>query len=147
MATYSFLDTFASIYGPGGAVNLASGAGVAEEGITVEAEGDIDTQTIGADGEVMHSLHANKSGSVTLRLLKTSPINSMLSIMYATQTATSLLHGRNLITITNAITGDNIVCRDVAFKKAPSITYAKEAGMNEWTFNVGKIDRLLGVSV
>lgn len=28
--------------------------------------------TVGADGEVMHSLHAGKSGTITVTLLKTS---------------------------------------------------------------------------
>ncbi len=31
--------------------------------------------TVGADGEVMHSLHAGKSGTITVTLLKTSPVN------------------------------------------------------------------------
>jgi hypothetical protein len=30
------------------------------------------TMTVGADGEVMHSLHAGKSGTITVTLLKTS---------------------------------------------------------------------------
>ncbi len=37
--------------------------------------GPKNTMTIGADGEVMHSLHADKSGTVTVNLLKTSPTN------------------------------------------------------------------------
>ncbi|MDI8107039.1 PfkB family carbohydrate kinase, partial [Salmonella enterica subsp. enterica serovar Anatum] len=40
---------------------------------------------IGADGEVMHSLHADKSGTVTVNLLKTSPTNKKLSLAYNAQ--------------------------------------------------------------
>ena len=64
--TYSFLDTQASIQGPGGAFSIGAGAGIAEEGITVEPNVDQDTMTIGADGTGMHSLIADQSGKITV---------------------------------------------------------------------------------
>lgn len=143
-ATYSFLDTNCAIVGPGGAINLGSGAGNAEEGITIEANEDINTLTIGADGTPMHSLSANKSGVVTVRLLKTSPVNKKLAALYALQTASASLHGQNTITLATTYTQDVITCRSVAFKKATGLTYAKDAGMNEWAFDAGIIDRALG---
>ena len=142
--TYSFLDVHAAITGPGGAISLGSGAGNAEEGITIEPTGDINTMTIGADGTPMHSLHADKSGKVTVKLLKTSPINAKLSLMYAFQTSSGANHGQNTLLISNIATGDIITCRAVAFEKAPSINYAKDGGMNEWAFSAGIIDRTLG---
>ena len=144
MPTYSFLDVNASLVGPGGAINLGAGAATAEEGITIEPTEDIDTMTIGADGTPMHSLHANKSGIVTVRLLKTSPVNQQLSQMYDFQTASSATHGQNIISVSNAVSQDIITCQSVAFKRAPNITYAKDGGMNEWAFHCGIIDRLLG---
>ncbi|MBU9403923.1 DUF3277 family protein, partial [Burkholderia multivorans] len=62
MATYSFQDVTATIVGPGGAFSLGYGSANAEEGITIAQAGDKNTMTVGADGEVMHSLHADKSG-------------------------------------------------------------------------------------
>lgn len=144
MHTYSFLDVHAAIVGPGGAISLGSGAGNAEEGITIEPTEDINTMTIGADGQPMHSLHADKSGKVTVKLLKTSPINAKLSAMYAFQTSSGANHGQNTLSIANSATSDIITCRAVAFEKAPGITYAKDGGMNEWTFAAGIIDRILG---
>ena len=144
MATYSFLDVNASLVGPGGAVNLGQGAANAEEGLTVDPTEDIDTMTIGADGTPMHSLHANKSGTVTVRLLKTSPVNQKLAQMFALQRAAGANHGQNTISIANAATKDIITCQQVAFKRQPTLTYAKEGGMNEWTFNAGIIDFVLG---
>ena len=144
MSTYSFLNVNAAIVGPGGAVNLAQGAGVADEGITIDAHEDIDTMTIGADGTPMHSLHANKSGSVTIRLLKTSPVNQKLAQLYAFQTASGANHGQNTISLSNSYTQDSVTCQQVAFRKRPTLTYGKEAGMNEWTFNAGIIDFALG---
>jgi hypothetical protein len=55
------------------------------------------TMTIGADGEVMHSLHAGKSGTITVTLLKTSPVNKKLSLMYNAQSQSSALWGNNVI--------------------------------------------------
>lgn len=144
MSTYSFLDVNAAIVGPGGSVNLARGAGAAEEGITINPTEDINTMTIGADGTPMHSLHADKSGEVTIRLLKTSPVNQKLAQMYAFQTAASSSHGQNTISLANAYTQDVVTCQQVAFKRAPNLTYAKEGGFNEWVFAAGIIDRTLG---
>lgn len=146
MSTYSFLDVNAALVGPGGSVNLGNGAASSEEGITIEPTEDIDTMTIGADGSVMHSLHADKSGTVTVRLLKTSPVNEKLAQMYAYQTASGATHGQNTLSLANTATQDVVTCQQVAFKKAPSLTYAKDGGMNEWTFNAGIIDRTLGSS-
>ncbi len=144
MATYSFLDCNASIVGTGGSVSFGNGAGASEEGITIEAADDINTMTIGADGTPMHSLHANKSGHITVRLLKTSPVNQQLMMMYSVQTASAAAHGQNTISLTNNQTLDTITCSAVAFKKAPSLTYAKDGGTNEWTFDAGRVIRTLG---
>jgi len=142
-ATYSFLDVKASIKGPGGAFSLGSGAGVAEEGISIDPSEDINTMTIGADGSPMHSLHANKSGRITLHLLKTSPTNALLSNMVELQRTSSALHGVNILTISNPQTGDQITCQQVAFGKIPSNTYAKEGGTIAWEFHAGIIDQSL----
>ncbi|MDD1617321.1 MAG: DUF3277 family protein [Methylococcaceae bacterium] len=144
MATYSFLDVTAAIQGPGGSINLAAGAGSAEEGITIEAMEDKNIMTIGADGAGMHSLVANEASTVTVRLLKTSPINAQLSQMYNTQTASSANHGRNTITVRDSIRGDSITMTEVAFKKRPAINYAKEGGAVEWTFDAIKTTTVLG---
>lgn len=144
MASYSFLNVQATIAGPGGSFQLGNGAGAAEEGITVSMTEDKDTMTPGADGSVMHSLHAAKTGRVTVRLLKTSPVNQQLSLMYSLQTASSGLHGSNVIVISDTERGDVIACRQVAFAKLPDLTFAKDGGFNEWSFNAGEIDMGLG---
>jgi hypothetical protein len=141
---YSFLDVQATITGPGGSFNLGTGAGVAEEGIDIEMSEDKNTMTVGADGTPMHSLHAGNAGTVIVRILKTSPVNAKLQAMYDLQRTSSALWGNNLITINNTASGDNDGCRAVAFKKQPKNTYAKDAGINEWSFDAGFIDQILG---
>lgn len=144
MATYSFLDVSASIVGPGGAIALGSGSGAAEEGISVEYTTEADTLTIGADGTPMHGLNADKSGTITVRLLKTSPTNQQLMAMFNVQRASSSLFGNNVITIIATHGGDVTTAQSVAFKQKAGLTYAKDAGMNEWAFSCGKIDSALG---
>lgn len=144
MATYSFLSVNASIAGPGGFANLASGAAAAEEGITIEAVEDKNVMTIGADGQGQHSLIASDACTVTVRLLKTSPINAILMLMYNTQSVSAAVWGLNVITVTDS-RGDVTVCQAAAFKKKPALNYAKEAGMNEWVFDAIKANSILGV--
>ncbi|QEE24524.1 DUF3277 family protein [Rhodanobacter glycinis] len=142
--TYSFLNVQATITGPGGSFSIGNGSGTSEEGITVEMAGDKNTMTIGADGTGMHSLHADKSGTLTVRLLKTSPQNAKLMAMYDLQTADSRLHGQNVVTIVDTGSNDSTGCRGVAFKKKPTLTYAKEGQIMEWAFDAVAIDSILG---
>jgi hypothetical protein len=81
---------------------------------------------------------------VTVRLLKTSPINALLMAAYDLQSASSALWGQNIITITNTGQGDATIIQACAFKKKPQITYAKEAGMYEWTFDGIQANTVLG---
>lgn len=142
MTAYSFLDVNASIDGPGG--NFSLKGGNAEEGISIESAGDLNTMTTGADGTAMHSLSAQTSGTVTVRLLKTSPLNAQLMTMCNYQRASSARHGQNTITVRDSARGDLITCSQVAFKKDPSLTYAKDGGLLEWAFDAGGITRILG---
>ncbi|MGN5479522.1 phage structural protein [Cupriavidus basilensis] len=142
--TYSFIDVQASLVGPGAAFSLGYGSANAEEGITIAAAGDKNTMTVGADGEVMHSLHADKSGQVTVRLLKTSPVNAQLQALYDAQSLDSRMWGKNLITVTQSVSGDVTACRSCAFKKKPDLNYKKDGDLVEWVFDAGKIDSLLG---
>lgn len=141
--TYSFLDVHASLVGPGGAITLGAGAGASEEGISIDPTSEINTMTVGADGQGMHTLHADKSGRVTVRLLKTSPVNGLLSAMYAFQTSGGGTHGQNTLVVNDTNRGEVITCRQVAFTKAPSLLYGKEAGAVEWDFSAVLIDRVL----
>lgn len=144
MATYSFLDVTASLSGPTGVVDLGFGASVTKEGITVSLAGARNTMTPGADGEVMHSLKADKSGTVTVRLLYTSPVNATLQAMYNAQALSSSLWGNNVITIRNKGNDELTTCRSVAFQKQPDRVYAEEGQMVEWVFDCGKIDTMTG---
>lgn len=144
MATYSFLDVNCSINGPGGAFGLGSGAGNAEEGIDVVPSEALNNMAIGADGSGMHSLRANYSGKITVRLLKTSPVNKQLMDMLNTQKTSGSLWGQNTISLTNSATGDSIIGAQAAFDKVPDLKYATTGGMNEWSWDCINISETLG---
>jgi len=143
-STYSFLDVTASIVGIGLACSMGNEAGASEEGISIEMEGDKTNLTVGADGSYMHSLHAGNAGSVTVRLLKTSPYNAILMAAYNAQRITSAAWGKNVITINQNNSDDSIVCAGCAFTRQPNLDYAQDGGTVTWAFRSGKITGFLG---
>lgn len=145
MATYSFLNVVAAMFGPGGSVNLGVGAATDKEGITVEFLEDAGKLTVGSDGAGMQSLLANKSAKITVRLLKTSPTNALLTAMYNLQRTAALLWGQNVITLTDIARGDAYTASEVAFVKHPKNDYKEEGGVLEWEFIAVKCDPILGV--
>ncbi len=143
MSAYSFLSVNCTMAGPGIVANLAAGAAAAEEGITIEAVEDKNVMQIGADGKGQHSLVASDAATLTVRLLKTSPINQLLMAAYDAQSASASLWGLNVFTVVDS-RGDYTVAQGCAFKKRPTLTYAKEAGMNEWVFDCISVISILG---
>lgn len=141
---YSFKDFRATLTGPGGTVPLGNDAGVAEEGITIEAIEEIGNLRIGADGSPAHSLRATKAAKCTVRVLKTSPTNAFLQTMLNFQRTSSLNWGQNVLVLTNIATGDNYTNQFVAFTRQPGNTYAKDAGVIDWEFIIGQLDVNLG---
>jgi ribosomal protein S11 len=144
MSTYSFLNVQASLAGPGALINLGQGAANAAEGITIARAGDRNKMVIGADGNGMNTLIADKSGQVTVRLLKTSPQNAALMAAYNAQQLSSTTWGQNVITVTQSGVGDIHTCRECAFKKVPDMNYKAEGDTVEWMFDAVKIDSVLG---
>ncbi|WP_269914798.1 phage structural protein [Acinetobacter sp. HY1485] len=144
MSTWSFMDTHATLASDDGTIDLGYGAAVAEEGITVAMLDNKNTMTIGADGEGMHALHASKAGTVTVRLLKTSPTNAKLMNLYNVQQQSAKKWGKNSFTLNNPSAGDNVSATKLAFQKAPDYNAAKEGQTVEWVFDAIKIDMKLG---
>src|SRR5580692_10856785 len=130
--TYSFLNFQCAIVGPGGVAVPGGQSGASDEGVSFEQREDQGTLTIGAGGEGMHSLHADKSGRISVRLLKTSPINAILQQMYNLQRSNAANWGKNTITGADTARGDAISAFDCAFLRGTGVTYAKDGNMNEW---------------
>lgn len=145
MGAYSFLNVTCAVAGPGLAANLGAGAASAEEGITIEAVEDKNVMTIGADGKGQHSLIASDAAKVTVRLLKTSPLNALLMAAFDAQSINSALWGLNIFTIVDTARGDTTIAQSCAFTKKPSINYKKEADLLEWVFDCISVTTILGI--
>jgi len=129
MDTYSFDNFQVTITGPGGSFLLGTDGA---ETITMRRSGTPGTMTGGADGTVVHSLHANKSGRATIRLLRNSPVQGKLLQLYTYQRSSSTLWGKNIIRICDM--GGNVIStyNGAAFVNPP---------MNaKCEFNVGIVD-------
>lgn len=142
--TYSFKNTHFAITGPGGSFSLKDGS--SEEGITVAPREDRSKLNMGADGTGMHSLYQDKSCTVTVRLLKNSPVNALLSGLYNFQTENSSTHGQNTITITSEI-GDAMTISGAAFKRHPDVGYNKDGAPLEWVFEAIEFRGVLANSI
>lgn len=134
MATYSFLDFHGALSGPGANLSLTEGEGIAAEGVTVEPAEDKNIMTVGACGNIMHSLVASTAGILTVRLLKTNPLNAKLQNLYNYQTQSSLYHGKNKIVLRDVVRGDTHSMDTAAFMGRPTIVYAKEGNVMDWKF-------------
>jgi hypothetical protein len=146
MTTYSFLDVNATITGPGGSFQLGSGAGASEEGIDIDMLEEKDGMVVGADGSIMHSLRASDAGTITVRLLKTSPTNAKLNQLYNTQKASAALWGQNVLVVSDTQRGDVTTGTELAFSKQAPVRYAKDGNVMEWKFQ-GRVEEILGVGV
>jgi hypothetical protein len=147
MPAYSFQDVLCSFIGPGAIISLGNGAGVSKEGISWEPLEDKDAMVIGADGTPMHSLHAGNGATCTIRLLKNSPANALLSAAYWLQAANSANWGQNTIGVGQSVLGDVATMTSVAFRRNTGNTWAEDANMLEWQFNVGKLIDVKGAAL
>lgn len=144
MSTYSMQNIAGTISGPGGTVNIGVGSAPAEEGISVNRLEEKNTMTMAADGEGQHSMHASNAGKIIVRLLKTSPINAQLTLMFNFQKQSSANWGKNKIVIRDTASGDFHEGTQCAFNKNADNGYAKVGNFLEWTFDVIKLESELG---
>lgn len=144
MGTYSFMDVTASLAGPTGIIDLGAGSANADEGIAIALAHAKNTMTIGIDGEVMQSMSPDKSGTITVTLMKTSLANKKLMQAYNAQSLSSATWGRNTIVVRNTVSGDSFTANSVAFQKLPDNKNGKDGGNIAWVFDCGKIDQNLG---
>lgn len=144
LPTYSFIDVYGSISGPFLLALFGNGSGQADEGITIEQSEDKNRQTSGASGEVMNTLIGSDAGRVTIHVLKTSPLNALLMEGFNQQKQSSLMWGKNVITITNPVSGDHYTLSQCAFTRRPPNAYAKEPAAIVWEMHVGHIYSSIG---
>lgn len=140
-ATYSFMNVDATLTAPGVSIDLGYGSAVSGAGLEFTPNADKNSMVIGADGEGMHSLHADKSGTLTVRLLEVSPKNELLQKLYNAQSLSSSAWGANVISVRNRGNDLIAVFRGCAFKRQAARTFAADGQEAvEWAFDCIKVD-------
>lgn len=155
MGAYSFLNVQATITGPGinalvtgttGAAAIGSSAGAAKEGISTAFDEDKIHVETGADGAIMTSLHAGMTGKITVRLLKTSPMNAVLNQAYNYQRQSSANTGINIIRVVDKVRGDVVRGVQMGFLKHPDNAWSEDGNTLDWVFQ-GIVRETLGIGI
>lgn len=135
MGTYTFLEVYGTLVGPGVATNIASDAAPAKEGISTAYSEAKNTATTGADGSLMQSMHATQTGKFTIRLLKTSPVNAVLNAAYNFQRQPPGSNwGQNTLRIVDKVRGDVETLSQAAFSKHADNAYGEDGNVLTWEF-------------
>jgi hypothetical protein len=126
-----------------GTQSVGSGSGSAKEGISTSFDEDKGAATTGADGSLMISLHAGMTGKMTIRLLKTSPVNAILSQAFAFQRSSSGNWGQNFLRVVDKVRGDVATLYQAQFVKFPDNAWAEDGNVIDWVFQ-GVLNENLG---
>jgi len=136
MYTYSFEDTSLALNAPSDNIDLSRG-GNSKEGFDFAPTQENGFMEIGADGSVAHYESADRSGTLTLRLLQNSDLNQRLQDLLNRHRSPSGRQEKIDFVIRNAQIGELSQMRDCRFKTQPGKSWKEKGTMREWTFNVG----------
>lgn len=139
MKAYSFLNTILYVNG----VEI-TGWAEGDDVITISRRADSASDKIGADGNMMVSISANKSGEFSFKLNQTSPSNKYLASLTALQEG-----GAKTFIPINVLFQDtyrnDLSTGTVGYIKKPADLQRGEKGnVQEWTVVVERLDMLLG---
>jgi len=139
MRAYSFQNTVVLVNG----VELTGWAD-GDDAISIKRRADSASDKIGADGSMMVSISADKSGEFTFKLQQTSSSNKYLSALIALQEG-----GAATFVPVNVLFQDtyrkDMATGTIGYIKRPSdLQRGTAAGNQEWTVVVERMDMLLG---
>lgn len=121
--------------------NIITGYGK-DSRVEIERNEDLFTTVVGCDGEFARSVNRNKSGTIKIVLLASSPTNDVLSAALALDELTGAGAGEFSCEDTN---GTSLANAKVAWvKKMVPLKRGKEVDENEWTLECGQIDMFVG---
>lgn len=118
------------------------GYGDSAEGILIEYESDLITDSVGADGDVVTNLIRDYRATITLRLHQRSPSGAYLSgLLTAYRTGTVpalpfLLRDSSGATFHSA--------ENARIMAAPSASYGAESSLREWRLRASDLTSFIG---
>lgn len=139
MRVYSFKNTIVVVNG----VEI-SGWSEGDDVIKIGRLNDSATHKIGADGTMMMSISADRSGEFTFKLMQTSPSNKFLSSLIQLQEGGALTFVPITVLFQDLFRQDRAAGTAGYLKKPAEIQRGKEGQEQEWTIVVERLDMLLG---
>ena len=139
MRTYSFANTIVLVNG----VEI-TGFAEGDDVIDIKRLNDSASHKIGADGNMMTSLSADKSGSIAIKLNQTSSSNKFLSKLHTAQEAMGSRCRPVQVMFQDTYRND-LASGSLGYIKTHADTVRGAQGQKtEWTFIVEKLDQVLG---
>lgn len=139
MKVYSFKNTIVVVNG----VEI-TGWSEGDDVIKISRLNDSASHKIGADGGMMMSISADKSGEFTFKLMQTSPSNKFLSSLMALQEGGALTFIPVSVLFQDLFRQDRAAGTAGYLKKPADISRGKEGQEQEWTIVVERLDMLMG---
>jgi hypothetical protein len=139
MRAYSFLNTVVLING----VEL-NGFADGDDAINITRRVDSGSDKVGADGSMMVSLSADKSGEFTFKLLQTSSSNKYLASVMALQEGGAKTFVPCTVLFQDTYRNDLATGTIGYMKKPADVTRGVQGNIQEWTIVVERLDMLLG---
>jgi len=139
MRVYSFLNTVVLVNG----VEI-TGFADGDDVIQINRRVDSGSDRVGADGNMMFSISADRSGEVTLRLLQTSSSNKYLNSLSALQEGGSRTFVPIVVTFQDTYRNDTATGVFGYLKRPADMTRGNTGQTQEWAIVVERLDILLG---
>lgn len=135
MKEYSFLDTLLLVNG----VEM-SGFDEGDDVITLDRINDSASHKVGVDGKMTVSISADRSGTVTFRLMQTSDSNAYLSGLINAQENGAFVP---IFVQFKDTRGDDLGSGTQGYINRPAtMTRGQNANSQEWTVTVERLDML-----
>jgi hypothetical protein len=106
--------------------------------VKVSRNNDSFMLAIGSDGEAARAANADKSGTVTVTLMQTSPSNDDLSNLMSTDELTNT--GTGALFVKDASGRTLVSAVDAWIRKPADVEFAREITGREWVFETGNLE-------
>lgn len=125
--------------------NVPIDSGFAEGSqIKISSAADSFKMKVGGRGDVARSKTRNKSGSVTFRLMASSPFNAILSAIHNNDVAKPNGAGVSSLQVADKNGASLDFARKAWIRKIPDQDYADEDQPVEWVIDCAQLERLIG---
>jgi hypothetical protein len=139
--TYSFLDLSGALTHPDLGAYVFTGEGVGQVMITMQDEKT--AHNVAADGQVMVSKLAGKTGQIQIQCQQTSAVHKwLLAAHNALYLADTDAWAQMFAELRNTSDGTSHVANGISFGKIGDKTYAAQGGMVTWNLWAANIESI-----